>query len=133
MKVNIGLKSNVEKDILKDLKDGDVLFSAYYDHGMGKTETQALIFRGYVDAPNNSKGVWGKYVEAAYYDEDKQEYAPIMKTRKKEDGTEETVEDIKVNDLSIGVFLTQFDALKAWKQVAKKIYESAEDAVKNYK
>lgn len=131
MKMNIGLTSNVDKDILKDLKDGDILFSAYYDHGFGKTETQALIFRGYVDAPSNSKGVWGKYVEAAYYDAEKKEYVPIMKTCKKEDGTEETVEDIKVNDLSIGVFLTEKAALEAWEQMTKKIYDSAKEAVKN--
>lgn len=133
MKQNIGLKSNVDRDILKDLKDGDILYSAYYDHADGKTQSQALIFRGYVDAPGNSKGIWGKYVEAAYYDDETKTYKPIMKEHKKEDGTVEDVEDIKVNDLSVGVFLTEKEAFEAWLKVAKAIYDSAKEAVKNCK
>ena len=133
MKQNIGLASNVGKDILKDLKDGDILYSACYDHSDGETTAIPIIFRGYVDAPGNNKGVWCKIVEAAYYDDATQKYLPIMKTHKKEDGTTEEIEDIKVNDISVGLYLTKKDAFEAWEKVAKNIYDSACKAVKNCK
>jgi len=56
-----------------------------------------------------------------------------MKIHKKEDGTTEEIEDIKVNDISVGLYLTKKDAFEAWEKVAKHIYDSAREAVKNCK
>ena len=37
MRTNTGIKSGIDKDIMKDLKKGDVLYSAVYDNGCGRT------------------------------------------------------------------------------------------------
>lgn len=132
MKQYLGLESNIEKSTLKNLKDGDILYSAVFDNNSQKTEVQPFLFRGYVDAPNNSKGIWAKYVEA-YFDENDNKYVPMMKNSKKEDGTYEEVEDIKVNDISIGLFLDKKEALIAFEKTIKKIHKSILEVLKEYK
>lgn len=128
MRKNIGLESNIEKDIIKNLKNGDILYSAVYDNGFGTTETEEYIFREYIKAPGNSKGVWARYVPVESYDSDGKPN-PVMKDHKNEDGTTSQVEDSRVNDISVGLFLNKIDALKAWEKVAEKIYKSAKEAV----
>ena len=40
MRTNTGIKSGIDKDIMKDLKKGDVLYSAVYDNGCGRTSIE---------------------------------------------------------------------------------------------
>lgn len=127
MRKNVGLESNIEKIDLKNLKDGDLLYSAVYDNGFGTTSVEPFIFRGYVKAPNNQKGIWAKYVNVAYYDDETKKPIPAMKQVKNNGKTEE-VEDIKVNDISVGLFLNSKDALKAFVDFTYKMYASAKDA-----
>lgn len=128
MRANIGLKSNVDKKVLKNLKDGDVLYSAVYDHASGYTTPEAYVFRGYAKAPNSQKGIWAKIVSVAYYDSEGKLFTN-KREHKDEKGNVTEVEDIKVNDISVGLFSSKLDALEAWCKVAEQIYKSAKDAL----
>ena len=44
MRTNTGIKSGIDKDIMKDLKKGDVLYSAVYDNGCGRTSIEKFVF-----------------------------------------------------------------------------------------
>lgn len=127
MRKNLGLKNNIKENDLRNLKDGDLLYSAVYDNGFETTSVEPFIFRGYVKAPKNQKGIWAKYVNVAYYDEATKKPIPATRTNKVA-GKEEEVEDIKVNDISVGLFLNPKDALKAFMDFTYKMYASAKDA-----
>lgn len=128
MRKSIGLKSGVDKERLKSLKDGDVLYTAVYDNGSGLTEAVPFVFREYVKAPGNNKGIWAKLTEVESIGPDGE---MILATRDhtNQKGDIETVEDSKVNDISSGIFLDKKSALESWKEMAKKIYDSACRAV----
>ena len=127
MRTNTGIKSGIARDIMKDLKEGDILYSAVYDNSTKVTSTEMFYFKEYVKQPGNSKGVWAKYVEIISYEDDEPVFA--TKPHKNEDGTITEEPDWRVNDISIGVFLDPLSALKAWEKVAQTIYESAKKAV----
>lgn len=129
MRTNTGIKSGIEKDIMKDLKKGDFLYSAVYDNGSGRTENEVFVFEEYIKAPSNSKGVWAKYVEVTHMSDDGS-FAVATKEHKNEDGTVTHEPDWRVNDVSVGLFLDPVSALKAWERVAFNIYSSAKRAVK---
>lgn len=128
MRKNLGLKTGIDKDVLKSLKEGDLLWSAVYDHASGLTEPVAFQFKEYVKAPNNSKGIWARIVEVEAIDKDGK---VTLATRDHIDqnGNKTLVEDSKVNDISSGLFLDKRSALKGWQKVAERIYKSACDAV----
>lgn len=130
MRTNTGIKSGIEKDIMKDLKKGDLLYSAVYDNGSGRTENEVFMFEEYVKAPSNSKGVWAKYVEVTHMSTDGSDIELAMKDHKNEDGSVTKEPDWRVNDVSVGLFLNPVDALKAWERVAFSIYSSAKRATK---
>ncbi len=130
MRTNTGIKSGIERDIMKDLKQGDILYSAVYDNGSGRTSVEKFQFDSYVQQPGNSKGVWAKYCEIAI-DNGDGTYELCKKMHKNEDGTETEEPAWRVNDISVGLFLEPIDALKAWERVAFNIYSSAKRAVKD--
>lgn len=128
MRTNTGIKSGIDKDIMKDLKKGDVLYSAVYDNGCGRTSIEKFVFDEYVKQPVNSKGVWAKYAEVVLENEDGT-YELAKKVHRGEDGKETEEIAWRVNDISIGLFLDPLSALKAWEKVAFNIYSSAKRAV----
>lgn len=131
MRANLGVKSWIDKDIIKDLKKGDILYSAVYDNSIGVTDVVKFMFEEYVKSPGNSKGVWAKYVEIVS-EKDDGTYEVATKPHKGEDGKTEDAPDWRVNDISIGLFLDPLSALKAWEKVAQGIYGSAKRAVEKY-
>lgn len=130
MRKNLGLKTGIDKNVLKSLKKGDLLWSAVYDHASGLTEPVAFQFKEYVKAPNNSKGIWARIVEVEAIDKDG---SPTLATREhlNQDGDKTLVEDSKVNDISSGLFLDKRSALEGWQKVAEAIYKSACEAVES--
>ncbi len=133
MRTNTGIKSGIERDILKDLKQGDILYSAVYDNGSGRTTTECFQFDSYVKAPGSSKGIWAKYVEIISMNPDGTVAEVMMKDHKNEDGTTTKEPDWRVNDVSCGLFLDPLSALQAWEKVAFSIYSSAKRAVEEAK
>lgn len=113
---------------MKDLKKGDVLYSAVYDNRCGRTSIEKFVFDEYVKQPGNNKGVWAKYAEVVCENDDGT-YELAQKVHRNEDGTESNEIAWRVNDISVGLFLDPLSALKAWEKVAFNIYSSAKRAV----
>lgn len=129
MRTNTGIKSGIDRDIMKDLKKGDILYSAVYDNGCGRTSIEKFVFDEYVKQPG-SKGVWAKYAEVVYENDDGT-VELAQKVHRNEDGAESNEIAWRVNDISVGLFLDPLSALKAWEKVAFNIYSSAKRAVRD--
>lgn len=132
MRANLGVKNNIDKNVMKELKKGDILYSAVYDNSTETTDVEKFVFEEYVKSPNNSKGVWAKYVEIVSEKEDGT-YEVATKSYKNENGKTENVPDWRVNDISVGLFLNPLSALEAWEKVTEKLNSSAKRAVEIYK
>ena len=120
MRTNTGISSGIDKDIMKDLKKGDVLYSAVYDNGCGRTSIEKFVFDEYVKQPGNNIGVWAKYAEVVCENDDGT-YELAQKVHRNEDGTESNEIAWRVNDISLGLFLDPLSALKAWEKDKSQI------------
>lgn len=132
MRANLGVKNNIDKNVMKELKKGDILYSAVYDNSTETTDVEKFVFEEYVKSPSNSKGVWAKYVEIVSEKEDGT-YEVATKPYKNENGKTENVPDWRVNDISIGLFLDPLSALEAWEKVTEKLNSSAKRAIEKYR
>ena len=133
MSLNMGTVSYEDEESinkLKNLKPGDVLYSAGYDEATGEVDYYMYSFREYMPQPNKneSKRIIARLTECY---EDNGKIMLMMKDHKREDGTVETVEDSFVNDIQVGVYFSKKDAFKAFQAKMKQIYEAAQLAYSN--
>lgn len=122
MKTRIGLESLIDKDKLKKLVKGNVLWSVQYDSDTNTVSTLPLIFQEYVKAPGNKEGVWGRVSEAM--ENDKGEFFII-----KEKVGEEEKELTHVTDMSIGIFFEKEIAIKMFRAEFEKIVDACNKAL----
>lgn len=123
MKTRIGLESFLDKDNLKKLEKGNVLWSVQWDSDTNKVTPLPLIFKEFVKAPGNKDGVWGVVTEAIV--NEKGEFSVIVE--KDEKGVEKELSH--VTDLSIGVFLDKVEALKRFKEEMENIVDACQKAI----
>lgn len=104
--MNMGLKNGKDIETLKSFKKDDELFTAYFENSNNECGTAKLIFKEYLKTPpkdGDKNGVWAKL-----YDDDR--------------GI-----DICA-DLRFGIFPTEVEALKMFKDKIYSMYEAANKA-----
>lgn len=107
--MKIGLKSDLDEDQLKKLREGDVLYSAYYDHGFNKTDVIEYKFEEYIDAPRDEKtGIWARLKDCS----DDKTYA---------------------QDLTKGMYKSKFNAVEALLMTLTQMVEATKDACEKFK
>lgn len=107
--MKIGLKSDLDEDQLKKLREGDILYSAYYDRGFNKTDVTEYSFEEYIDAPRDEKsGVWARLRDTG----DDKTYAL---------------------DLTKGLYKSKFNAVEALLDTLTQMVEATKDACEKFK
>lgn len=106
--MKIGLNSDLTEDQLKKLREGDTLYSAYYDRGFNKTDVTEYTFEEYIDAPCDEKtGVWARLKDSS----DDKTYAL---------------------DLTKGLYKSKLNAANALLNTLKEMVVATENACSKY-
>ena len=106
--MKIGLKTDLTEDELKKLREGDILYSAYYDNGMKKTDVTEYSFEEYIDAPRDEKtGIWARLKDST----DEKTYAL---------------------DLTKGLYRKKLNAANALLETLKEMVVATEKACNKY-
>jgi hypothetical protein len=128
--MRIGLKSDERTEQLKNLKDGQLLYSAEYSSETGKVGPLIYIFKEYVKAPSKAdeKGIWAKLQEACVDGDGK--VMGLTSTDKK-DGKPKDV--LVVNDISAGAWFNYADCLEAFKQQFITMEKAVDNEIENVK